>query len=107
MKILGTKKEEAGLLKETYTKEEIENNKKRMKDAFNRVFKDYSQQKDIPKETWIKIFLEEEESEYERVGNIYFKLKLFNSNDNNVSVNEEIYGTNNYNYGLNSKKYRF
>lgn len=104
MKILGTKKEEAGLLKETYTKEEIENNKKRMKDAFNKVFKDYSQQEDTSKETWIKIFLEEEESEYERVGNIYFKLKLFNSNDNNVSVNEEIYGTNNYNYGLNSKK---
>lgn len=100
---LGSKKEEDGLLKETYTKEEIEINREKMKEAFTKVFKDFSKQ-DKPRETWIKIFLDEEEDEYERVGNIYLKLKLFNSNTNNVSFNNEIYGTNNYNYGLNGKK---
>ena len=42
--------------------------------------------------------------EYKRVSGIYVKTKLFNTNDNNLELNGKTYGSNNYNYGLNSKK---
>lgn len=100
---LGSEKEEKELLKKFYTQEELENNKNKMLEAFYKVYEDFSKE-DKPKETWIKIFLEEAEQEYERVSNIYFILKLFNTNNNNIKQQDEIYGANNYNYGLNSKK---
>lgn len=101
---LGTKKEEKIILDECYKSEEIEKQKSNMISAFRKVYEDFSKE-DKPKDgTWIKIFLEAEEDEYRRVGNIYFSLKLFNTNDNNVKVEDEVYGVNNYNYGLNSKK---
>lgn len=100
---LGTKKEEKMILEECYKTEEIEKSKKNMLIAFKKVYEDFLKE-DKPKETWIKIFLEEDEEEYKRVGNIYFSLKLFNTNDNNVKIEDEVYGVNNYNYGLNSKK---
>ena len=100
---LGTKKEEKMILDECYKTEEIEQNKKDMLVAFKTVYEDFLEE-DKPKEIWIKIFLEADEDEYKRVGNIYFSLKLFNTNDNNVKIQDEVYGVNNYNYGLNSKK---
>lgn len=100
---LGTKKEERELLEQFYQKEEIEENKYKMIKAFYQVYEDFSKQ-DKPKEIWIKIFLEESEERYERSGNIYFTLKLFNTNDNNIKLENTVYGVNNYNYGLNSKK---
>lgn len=42
--------------------------------------------------------------EYKRVSEIYIKIKLFNTNDNNIEIDGKTYGSNNYNYGLNSKK---
>lgn len=100
---LGDKKEEKILLDKFYEEKEIIENKKRMLESFEIVIKDLENEK-LPKETWIKIFLEEEIEEYERVGKIYLSLKLFNTNDNNIKINDEIYGVNNYNFGLNSKK---
>jgi len=100
---LGTKKEEKELLKESYIKQEIQEYHEKMKKAFDLVYNDFSKQ-EKPKETWIKIFFEEQEEEYERVSNIYFTIKLFNTNENNVVIQGKTYGTNNYNYGLNSKK---
>lgn len=100
---LGTKKEEMQLLEKGYTKEEIENSKQRMLQALDKIYEDF-QNIEKPKETWVKIFLEETEEEYERVSNIYFQLKLFNTNDNNKEIDGTIFGVNNYNYGLNSKK---
>lgn len=101
---LGAKKEEKIILDESYKTEEIEKQKSDMINAFRKVYEDFSKE-DKPKDgTWIKIFLEADEDEYRRVGNIYFSLKLFNTNDNNVKVEEKVYGVNNYNYGLNSKK---
>ena len=101
---LGTKKEEKIILDEGYKPEEIEKQKNNMIIAFRSVYKDFLNE-DKPKDgIWIKIFLEADEDEYRRVGNIYFSLKLFNTNDNNVNVEEKVYGVNNYNYGLNSKK---
>lgn len=100
---LGTKKEEQELLKSFYQKEEIEENKNKMIKAFYEVYEDFSKE-EKPKETWIKIFLEQSLEEYERVSNIYFTLKLFNTNDNNIKLQDIVYGVNNYNYGLNSKK---
>lgn len=103
LKKFGIKKEEKVLLEQFYKDKEIEENKDKMIKAFYKVYEDFSEQ-DKPKETWIKIFLEQSEEEYERVSNIYFSLKLFNTNDNNTKVGDIVYGVNNYNYGLNSKK---
>ena len=52
----------------------------------------------------VKIFIKQNTEEYKRVSNIYIKTKLFNTNDNNIKIGEKTYGSNNYNYGLNSKK---
>ena len=100
---LGDKEKEKILLNEKYKEEEIEENKEKMLKAFSIVYEDLKD-KDMPKETWIKIFLKKDIEEYKRVSDIYFKIKLFNTTDNNVKVNENVYGANNYNFGLNSKK---
>lgn len=100
---LGTKKEEKIILEECYKIEEVESQKNNMIKAFRKVYEDFSKE-DKPKDIWIKIFLDADEDEYKRVANIYFSLKLFNTNDSNVKIEEKVYGINNYNYGLNSKK---
>lgn len=102
LKLGETKKEEI-LLKERYTESEINENKAQMLKAFEIVFEDLKKE-EMPKEIWIKIFRKKDIEEYKRVANIYFRLKLFNTNDNNIKIDEKIYGANNYNYGLNSKK---
>lgn len=101
---LGSSKEEKILLSEFYNKEELENAKNKMINAFSLVYSDFMKEDNKPKETWIKIFLEEGYDEYIKSANIYLTLKLFNTNSNNIKVDDEIYGVNNYNYGLNSKK---
>ena len=100
---LGESKKEESLIKEKYTEKEINENKEKILEAFDLIYKDLKNE-DMPKETWIKIFLKKDIDEYKRVANIYIRLKLFNTNDNNVKVKEKTYGANNYNYGLNSKK---
>ena len=52
----------------------------------------------------VKIFIKQNTEEYKRVSKIYIKTKLFNTNDNNIKIGEKTYGSNIYNYGLNSKK---
>ena len=103
LKKLGTGKKEEILLNERYTEEEIQENKTKMFEALDLIYEDLKD-REMPKETWIKIFLNKDIDEYKRVANIYLKLKLFNTNDNNIELNHEIYGANNYNFGLNSKK---
>ncbi len=100
---LGNDKKEEKLAKEKYKEEEIKTNKEKILKVFDIVCKDLENE-DMPKETWIKIFLKEDVAEYKRVAQIYIRLKLFNTNDNNIKIDEKIYGSNNYNYGLNSKK---
>ncbi len=100
---LGNDKKEEKLAKEKYKEEEIKINKEKILKAFDIVCKDLENE-NMPKETWIKIFLKEDVEEYKRVAQIYIRLKLFNTNDNNIKIEERIYGSNNYNYGLNSKK---
>lgn len=100
---LGNSPKEESLVKEKYTEKEIKENKEKILKAFDLVCEDLKN-KDMPKETWIKIFLKKDIEEYKRVSNIYIRLKLFNTNDDNVKIDEKTYGANNYNYGLNSKK---
>lgn len=100
---LGNDKKEEKLAKEKYKEDGIKINKEKILKAFDIVYKDLENE-DMPKETWIKIFLKEDVEEYKRVAQIYIRLKLFNTNDNNIKIDEKIYGSNNYNYGLNSKK---
>ena len=100
---LGEKKEEKEILEKFYEKKEIVENNNKMLKAFSCIFDELSKE-ELPKETWIKIFFDESEEEYIRVSNIYFSLKLFNTNSNNKKFENIVYGVNNYNYGLNSKK---
>ena len=100
---LGSTKNEKMLLNEFYKKEVLENAEKRMLDAFSLVYSDFKKENKT-KEIWVKIFLEEDYNEYVQAANIYLTLKLFNKNDKYMKINDEIYGINNYNYGLGSKK---
>ena len=100
---LGNNSKEEILLKEKYTENEIEENKEKMLNAFDIVYDDLKNQ-DMQKECWIKIFFKKDIEEYKRVSGIYIKVKLFNTNDNNLEVDGKIYGSNNYNFGLNNKK---
>lgn len=100
---LGTTAKEKILIEEKYTEEEIKTNKEKILKAFDEVYKDLEKE-EMPKETWIKIFLNQNTEEYKRVSKIYIKTKLFNTNDSNIKIGEKTYGSNNYNYGLNSKK---
>ena len=100
---LGNSKKEEILVKEKYKQEEINKNTERMIKLFRKVYEDLKDE-DMPKETWIKIFMKKDIEEYIRVANIYINVKLFNTNDSNVEFNNIVYGANNYNYGLNSKK---
>ena len=100
---LGSNSKEEILLKEKYTENEVEIYKEKMLKAFDVIYDDLKEQ-DMQKENWIKIFLKKDIEEYKRVSEIYVKTKLFNTNENNIEINGKIYGSNNYNYGLNSKK---
>ena len=100
---LGTTTKEKILIKEKYTEEEIKINKEKILKAFDEVYKNLEKE-EMPKETWVKIFIKQNTEEYKRVSNIYIKTKLFNTNDNNIKIGEKTYGSNNYNFGLNSKK---
>lgn len=100
---LGNSKKEEILVKEKYKQEEINANMEKMIKLFHEVYEDLKDE-EMPKETWIKIFMKKDIKEYIRVANIYIKVKLFNTNDSNIEFDNKVYGANNYNYGLNSKK---
>lgn len=100
---LGNNSKEEILLNEKYTENEIKMYKEKMIKVFDLIYDDLKQQ-EMQKEYWIKIFFKKDIEEYKRVSEIYIKTKLFNTNDNNIEINGKIYGSNNYNYGLNSKK---
>ena len=53
---------------------------------------------------YLKIFFYYPEEEYEREGERYLVPNLYNNNDSNVVLNNEIYGLPNDNMGLNAKK---
>ena len=72
--------------------------------AFDYCIEDLKNSEPLKKDTWIKIFIEADEEEYEKASNKYLYLKLFNTNDRNYFNGQDVYGVNNYNYGLNSKK---
>lgn len=100
---LGNDKKEENLAKEKYTEEEIKKNKEKMLDIFDIIYKDLENE-EMPKETWIKIFMKKDIEEYKRVANIYVRIKLFNKNESNIAIGEKVFGINNYNYGLNKGK---
>ena len=54
--------------------------------------------------TRIKIFIEDTVENYDRASQKYYALKIFNSEDYNQIYDDELYGANNYNFGMNSKK---
>lgn len=88
------------------TDEEILNNQQIIKDKFLETV-EIIKEKELTKDTWIKIFLEADISEYEKASLKYTYLKIFNKNDENKLKDEKIYGINNYNFGYTTGKKPF
>lgn len=59
---------------------------------------------DLEKKDYLKIFFEADYNEYEREGRRYFIPNIYNSNDYNVKVNDDMLGLPDNNLGMNSKK---
>lgn len=104
LKNLGKSKEEIGLINDGYTDEEIEIYKEKMIYIFKIIGNKLTDEEKLKKATWIKVFIDSSNEEYERVSNFYIRTKLFNTNKNNIKQNEDVFGVNNYNFGCNSKK---
>ena len=58
----------------------------------------------IKKGTRIKLFIEDTTESYQHSSLKYYALKIFNANTYNKLLNNELYGANNYNFSMNSKK---
>lgn len=104
LKNLGNNKKEKKLIQERYSDEEINVYREKMIKLFRQISKVFTEEDKAKKSTWVKIFIDKSNNEYERVGNIYNITRLFNNNDYNVKYDDEIFGANNYNFGCNSKK---
>ena len=83
--------------------EQIMEQKAPMLKAFYTVIEDLKAE-EMPKEIWIRIFLDKTEEDYEKASNLYIMLNIFNNNHGNKTIDGEIFGINNYNFGANSKK---
>lgn len=59
---------------------------------------------DMSRKDYLKIFFEADREEYEREGNRYVLPNIYNSNNYNVEVNGEILGLPDNNQGMNAKK---
>ena len=104
LKNLGKSKEEIGIINDGYTDEESEIYKEKMIYIFKTIGKKLTDEEKLKKATWIKVFIDNSNEEYERVSNFYIRTKLFNTNKNNIKQHGDIFGANNYNFGCNSKK---
>ncbi|RUT51053.1 hypothetical protein [Campylobacter fetus] len=56
------------------------------------------------KKCYIKFFIDEDLKLYEKESRIYIDWKIYNSNDFNITHNNEILGLSNFNMGMNKKK---
>ncbi|ABK82526.1 hypothetical protein CFF8240_0660 [Campylobacter fetus subsp. fetus 82-40] len=65
--------------------------------------KDFAGQNNF-KKCYIKFFINEDLKLYEKESRIYLDLKIYNSNEYNITHNDEILGLSNFNTGMNSKK---
>lgn len=104
LKNLGNNEKEKNLIQERYSDEEINVYKEKMIKLFRQISKVFTEEDKAKKSTRVKIFIDQSNNEYERVGNIYNITRLFNNNDYNVEYDDKIFGVNNYNFGCNSKK---
>lgn len=57
-----------------------------------------------PKGSYVKVFFKQHEDKYECECRRYLLPKIFNKNDFNIKLNDEILGLSNFNMGLNAKK---
>lgn len=104
LKNLGNNEKEKNLIQERYSDEEIDAYKEKMIKLFRQISKVFTEEDKAKKSNWVKIFIDQSNNEYERVGNIYNRARLFNNNDYNVEYDNNIFGANNYNFGCNSNK---
>lgn len=68
------------------------------------VMDDLNLQIDMSKKDYLKIFFEAERKEYQREGKRYFIPNIYNSNQYNITVNDETLGLPDNNQGMNAKK---
>ena len=76
--------------------EELESCKKRIKEAIPKVIQEI-EENNLADKNYIKIFIEQNMENYRREGNRYFYQKIFNDNQYNVEIDEEIWGLSNDN----------
>ncbi len=83
--------------------EELENCKKRIKEAIPKIIKEI-EENNLADKNYIKIFIEKDTKDYRREEERYCYPRIFNKNDYNIEINGEIWGLSNSNMGMNSKK---
>ena len=59
---------------------------------------------DLSQKDYLKIYFEADQTEYERENRRYLLPNIYNSNDYNIAIEDEIYGMPNDNLGMNAKK---
>lgn len=59
---------------------------------------------DLDRKDYLKIYFEAEQSKYEREGKRYFLPNIYNSNDYNTEIAQQVYGMPDNNLGMNAKK---
>ena len=68
------------------------------------VKKEWNVQIDFQKKDYLKIFFEAEKETYQKEGDRYFIPNIYNSNQYNVVINDEVFGLPDNNQGMNAKK---
>lgn len=90
----------------TSTDDEIMSTRELLKQKFLETI-DLLKESELSKDTWIKIFLEEDIEMYNRASLKYIYLRIFNKNDKNTVKDNNVYGINNYNFGYTTAKKPF
>lgn len=81
--------------------QQLESNRKWIKEN---IFQLDKTELNLPKKKYLKIFFEDDRDTYIREEKRYVMTKIYNKNDYNIEINNNMYGLPNDNLGLNSKK---
>lgn len=88
---------------EEIPKDKIIENRNRMEEKIKEVIQ-YIKENELSNKEYVKLFLDEEIEKYRIECNRYTLPRIFNKNDFNIELNNQILGLSNDNMGLNSKK---
>lgn len=81
---------------EEIDQEELQDCKKRIKEAIPKIINEI-EENNLADKNYVKIFVEQDMKSYQREGKRYFYPRIFNKNDYNIEMNGEIWGLSNNN----------